>query len=397
MKRKNKSIWIILIIAGLMITTISIFRNKEYDNSIIINGIETFEPKPSNKEDHFLLFYPADPRVSQESTIVKEVDKSGEIVQEYAIKDKDFGRMKIQQKPNYLNQLYVSFFGDATIDNYFFTYDIAKRKFNKVNLNYFKYTVGVDHILHYGKDILFQTIVSHKTGDQNLDLKTNEFNMSISNYSSEESFETEYGHTPKWTPLLGFNNKVFYGTNGKVKEKETAEYPGIGIIDLENQSVHYESPETDDIDLQPVYSNKNHAYIISDTGKMYAYNSKLKYEVFEPFKNLEEQDFYYDQEFHPLMIDEITALYNVYSYENGSTLGLLTFEPVPTFQPLKKSYVNAKNKYKFIYQDPEKKEVYVLCKNEENYKILVLDNKTLDLKVEFPVEYGHLLDFIVRI
>lgn len=234
MKRKYTFLWMALLITGLIISAFSIFRNTEYENRTIINGIENFEPKPSKKRGNFLLFYPADPRVSQESTIVKEVTKKGEIVREYAIKDSDFGRMLIQQKPNDLNKLYISFFGDATIDNYFFTYDIAKRKFNKVNLEYFRYPVGVAHIQHYGEDTLFQTIVSHKTGDQNIDQKTKEFKMSISNYSIKKSIETEYGFVPKWTPLLGFNNKLFYGTSGEVKEKETMEYPGIGIIDLEN-------------------------------------------------------------------------------------------------------------------------------------------------------------------
>ncbi|MEE6451124.1 hypothetical protein RAH41_11185 [Gottfriedia acidiceleris] len=397
MKRKYTFLWIAVLIAILSISAISIFRNSEYENRTIINGIENFKPNDSDKNDHFLLFYPADPRVSQESTIVKEVTKKGKIVREYAIKDSDFGRMLVQQKPNNLNKLFISFFGDASIDNYFFTYDIAKRKFDKVNLEYFKYPVGVDHIQHYGEDILFQTIVSHKTGDQNIDQKTKEFKMSISNYSTKKSMETEYGFVPKWTPLLSFKNKIFYGTSGEVNEKDIKVYPGIGIIDLENQLIHYESPESNDVDLFPLYSSKEHAYIVSDTGKLYAYNSELKYEVFEPFKKLKKKDSYYDQEFPPLMIDEKTALYNLNSYEFGNTLGVLTFEPVPTFKPLKKSYVNAKNNYKFIYQDIENEEIYVLSSNEDSYKILVLDNKTFALKVEFPVEYGHLLDFIVRI
>ncbi|MFF3023882.1 hypothetical protein ACFVRR_14700 [Gottfriedia sp. NPDC057948] len=397
MKRKYTFLWMALLIAGIIISALSIFRNTEYENRTIINGIENFKPNYSDKKENFLLFYPADPRVSQESTIVKEVTKKGKIIREYAIKDSDFGRMLIHQKPNNLNKLFISFFGDATIDNYFFTYDIVKRKFDKINLEYFKYPVGVDHIQHYGEDTLFQTIVSHKTGDQNIDPKTKEFKMSISNYSTKKSIETEYGFVPKWTPLLGFKNKIFYGTSGEVNEKETVEYPGIGIIDLENQIIHYESPESNEVDLFPICSSKDRAYIVSDTGKLYAYNNELKYKVFEPFNKLQKQDFYYYQEFRPLVINEKTALYNLYSYEYGNTLGLLTFEPVPNFKPLKKSYVNNKNHYKFIYQDIDKEEIYVLSNNEESYKVLILDNKTLDLKVEFPVEYGHLLDFIVRI
>lgn len=385
-------ILIIVFVFSLFLT----FSDTEYEDRILVDGIENFKPKSSDKEDNFLLFYPADPRVSQESTIVKEVTRTGGIVREYAIKDRDFGRMLIQQKPNDFNHLYVSFFGDATIDNYFFTYNIERKKFNKVDFNYFKYPVGVDHILHYGDDVLFQTIVSYKTGNQNTN-KNNDFNMSISNYISEKSFETEYGYSPKWTPLLGFNKKIFYGTSGEVKEKDKTEYPGIGIIDLDHQLVHYESPESNDIDLYPLYSNRNRAYIVSDSGKLYAYNKELKYEVFEPFNNFEKQDVYYSFQYRPLMIDDNTALYNVFSDKKGNTVGLLTFEPVPSFQPLKKNYLKAKNNYKFIYHDHVKEEIYVLCDDGENYTMLVLDKKTLNLKVEFPVDYGHLLDFIVRI
>lgn len=131
MKRKYKLFLLVLFTIALIFLARSIFQNKEYESRIVINGIENFEPISSDKKDNFLLFYPADPRVSQESTIVKEVTNTGEIVREYAIKDKDIGRMAIHQKPNNLNKLFVSFFGDATIDNYFFTYNIEKKSLKK--------------------------------------------------------------------------------------------------------------------------------------------------------------------------------------------------------------------------------------------------------------------------
>ena len=196
---------ILIIVLGVyfIFKTVSLDTNEK----IIVHGIENFEPVSSDGEN-YLLYYPADSRISQKNTIVKEVTTTGDIVREYEIKDSDFRRMSVHQKPNNPNQLYISLFGEPTIDNYFYTYDITKKKFEKVTLDYFDYEVGVDHIMHYGDDTIFQTLVSHKTGDQNIQADTNEFNVSISNYSTKKSFETEYGHAPKWSPLLKFNNKI---------------------------------------------------------------------------------------------------------------------------------------------------------------------------------------------
>ncbi|CAM4106796.1 hypothetical protein [Lederbergia lenta] len=104
------------------------------------------------------MFYPTDWRVSQEYTLVKEVTKTGKEVKKYKIIDDEFTRMIPNQKPNNMNQLYLSFFGDAEIDNYYFTYDIQNNSFKKVELNYFDYKVGIDHLAHYGNDIIFRLI-----------------------------------------------------------------------------------------------------------------------------------------------------------------------------------------------------------------------------------------------
>lgn len=373
-----------------------ILKNDNESPKNIVNGIENFNPKPSASGKNYLLYYPADSRTSQENTIIKEVSESGEILREYEIRDNDFGRMSIHQKPSNINQLFVSFFGEATIDNYYFTYDIAEKRFKKVILDYFDYEVGIDHIKHYGEDILFQTLVSHKTGEQNINVKTNEFNMSISNYSLETSFETEYGNAPKWTPLLGFSNKIIYGTSGQVNEEGEYENSGIGIIDLGNQKVQYELPDKKANDLYPIFSNDEQAYVLSDTGKLFAYDKNMQYQVFEPFKDLPKQDYYYNQEANPLAIDKNTLLYSVFNNEKGYTVGLLTLGPEPTFQPLEKDYIKADSNYRFIYQDNERGEIYLLKMNEEESRVIVIDNKNFDKKVDFPVEYGHLLDFIVK-
>lgn len=395
MKTKYKLITTMGLILVFLVVYLIIKDDNESQKNLV-NGIGNFNPKPSASGRNYLLYYPADSRTSQENTIIKEVSESGEILRDYEIKDNDFGRMSIHQNPSNINQLFVSFFGEATIDNYYFTYDIAEKRFKKVILDYFDYEVGIDHIKHYGEDILFQTLVSHKTGEQNLNVKTNEFNTSISNYSLETSFETEYGNAPKWTPLLGFSNKIIYGTSGQVNEEGEYENSGIGIIDLGNQKVQYELPDKKAIDLYPIFSNDEKAYVLSDTGKLFAYDKNMQYQVFEPFKDLPKQDYYYNQEANPLAIDKNTLLYSVFNNEKGYTVGLLTVGPEPSFQPLEKDYIKADSNYRFIYQDIEMGEIYLLKMNEEESRVIVIDNKSFDKKVDFPVEFGHLLDFIVK-
>lgn len=373
---------------------VTFFFNSKDTNRILINGIENFEPASSDGKS-YLLFYPADNRVSQENTIVKEVTIDGEVIREYEIEDKNFRRMSAHQKPNKINELYISLFGEATIDNYYYTYDILKKQFKRVTLNYFDYEVGVDHIMHYGEDILFQTLVSHKTGEQNMDTKTNEFNVSVSNFSLQKSFETEYGHAPKWSPLLEFNNKIIYGTSGRVNEKGEYENSGIGIFDLKEQNVEYMNINKN-VDMYPLYSTDDHAFILGDSGKVISYDKNFQYKIYEPFQGMSKNDIFFIEESSQLLIDTNRALYNVYSQERGTVVGLLTYEPELKFEPLKKDYLVQDSNYRFLYQDEKNGEIYIISSNEKEEKLLIVDNTSFDLKGEIPVENSHLLDFIVK-
>ncbi|MDE3841106.1 hypothetical protein C0966_17755 (plasmid) [Bacillus methanolicus] len=383
---------ILIIVLGVyfIFKTVSLDTNEK----IIVHGIENFEPVSSDGEN-YLLYYPADSRISQKNTIVKEVTTTGDIVREYEIKDSDFRRMSVHQKPNNPNQLYISLFGEPTIDNYFYTYDITKKKFEKVTLDYFDYEVGVDHIMHYGDDTIFQTLVSHKTGDQNIQADTNEFNVSISNYSTKKSFETEYGHAPKWSPLLKFNNKILYGTSGQVNENNEYENSGLGVIDLQNQNVEYKLP-AEATDLTPIYSTEENAFILGDFGKIFVYDKNFQYNIHEPFTEMSEQDIFYMEESPPLLLNMNKALFSLYSQTKGSILGIMTFEEKPKFQPLKRDYIESNSNYRILYKDNDKKEIYILRVNEQSESVLVIDNQEFNLLYEIPVENSHLLDFIVK-
>ncbi|MEH7123125.1 hypothetical protein V7149_06125 [Bacillus sp. JJ1503] len=398
MKRKLLFVAIITILIGFMITIYTWNKSSDNSNRIVVKGIENFSPKIEGpEEDRYLLFYPADPRTSQSFTLVKEVSITGEVLKEYEIRDNQFFRMEIHQKPNEINQLYVSFFGAAAIDNWFYTYDIDQRKFKKVNLTYFNYDVGVDHIKHFGQDVLFQTNVSHRTGDQNTN-EDNQFNMSISNFSREKSYETEYGYPPNWSPLLQLGEKIIYAGNGQVNDEGIADQAFIGIIDSQNESVEYTNFNKQSTEFYPLYAKENQAYIIGNYGKLFIINKDGDYKTYEPFKELPPQSFYYKIEGGgTLLLNEEAALHSVYNESSGTTLGLLSFKEKPTFTVLDKDYIKKENSYRLLYQDINKQEIYLLeTDGEKHGNLLVLDNHSFDLVHKIPVDYEYLLDFVIK-
>lgn len=390
---KNKKILIACFII-LVIATILPFMKEQKYQSTVINGIENLNLESS--DNNYLLFYPADIRVSQGNTIVKEVNEQGEVIQQYEIEDENFRRAAIHQKPSDKNELFISFFGEARIDNFFYKYNIPNRKFTKVDLDYFQHTVGIDHIMHYGQDVLFATILSHKTGDQNLNMDTDSYNISISNFSSKKSFETEYNYVPTWSALLGFKGKVIYGATGILNDEGTYDSGHIGFINLENQEVYYESPIKGAYEYFPLYTNDDYAYVISEVGKLIVYDQDFQREIYEPFKDIPVLDYYYDHNAEPLLLDENKALYSLYSEDNGSIIGIFTFTPEPTFVPLEKDYIDSDSTYRFLYQDVSIGEIYIIQTKGEKYNLLVIDSETLDKKLSIPVDYGYLLDFVVK-
>ncbi|WP_243388306.1 hypothetical protein [Bacillus kexueae] len=398
-----KRSWILLfsITLGTLIVAINMIHNVSNSTNnkdrIVVNGIENFNLTNSSSEDRYLLFYPADIRTSQEYTLVKEVSTEGKVLKEYEIRDATFRRMNVFQKPNEINKLYISFFGEAVIDNWYYTYDIIKHRFKKVDLSYFSHDVGVDHIWHFGTDVLFQTIVSHKTGDQNINDK-GQFNMSISNQSTKISYETEYGYPPNWTPLLKLDKKIIYSGNGQVNDHGVPENAFIGIIDTDINSVEYINFNKQSNEFYPAYTTDRQAYIIGDNGKVYVLKKDLQYRTYEPFKDLPPQDYYYFIDGGgTLLLNDHDALHFVYNEITGPTLGILSFKEEPTFSVLDKTYIKEDHLYRILYQDTTNGEIYII---ESDYdgsgNLLAIDNKSFELIHTIPVEYNHLLDFVIK-
>lgn len=399
----NKKVLLLIILAvAIMVLPIAYWTNSQIKGEFIsVDGIENFSPNVNNSAGDYLLFYPTDWRVSQEYTLVKEVTKTGKEVKKYKIIDDEFTRMIPNQKPNNMNQLYLSFFGDAEIDNYYFTYDIQNNSFKKVELNYFDYKVGIDHLAHYGNDIIFQTNTSHKTGDQNYDEKSGGFNVSVSNATTQKSFETEYNRSPAFTPILHFREKIIYGTNATLGDNDNYEEHGIAIADIDKGSVRYETFGTKNVELIPVFSTNEHAYIIGDNGNMYVYDQDLQYKTYKPFKNLPKQQYYDIQGNGQLALDEQRILYCLRGIgeEDKYSLGVLNLKDEPVFEIFNEDFANTESWYEPLYQNVEEKEIYIKerSNNKKNNNIIVMDSESLNVKVKFPASYNHLLDLVVKI
>ncbi|WP_172371942.1 hypothetical protein [Sporosarcina jiandibaonis] len=397
MNRKLGFFVLSIVVITTVIVLLQVFKKHgEASARSVINGIESFTVEKVGTDDHYYLFYPSDHRVSQGFTLVKEVSNTGEVIKEFELKDDDFRRAAIHQKPNDTNRLFISLFGEAVVEDWYYTYDLNEQKFQKVPLNYFKHNVGVNHIMHYGPDVIFNTIASHKTGDQDYNSHTGDFKMSISNYTQKKSYETEWGHAPDWSPILQFNGNFIYAGSGQVNDAGIAENTFVAIADPDLESAKYINFDRKAVEFAPIFTTEENAYILADTGELFVMNKDLSYETYEPYKGLPKQDLYYSAgQF--LMLNEELALQGIHA--NGKTiLGLLSLSEEPKFDILEKDYLNPTNSYKILYQDYNNKRIYIIegDSDDKDGNLLVIDNTNFDLIHKIPIEYHYLLDMVIK-
>jgi hypothetical protein len=386
-----------IVVIAAVIVLFQVFKSHgEASTRSTINGIENFTVEKVGAADHYYLFYPSDHRVAQGYTLVKEVSETGEVIKEFELKDKDFRRAAIHQKPTDTNRLYISLFGEAVVEDFYYTYDLSEQKFQQVPLTYFQHNVGVNHIMHYGTDVIFNTIASHKTGDQDYNSQTGDFKMSISNFTEEKSYETEYGRAPDWSPILQFNNNFIYAGSGQVNDAGIPENTFVAIADPNLETAKYMNFDRKAAQFAPIFSTEENAYILSDTGELFVMDKDLSYETYEPYKDLPKQDVYYSAgQF--LMLNEEVALQGVH-HDGKTMLGLLTLSEEPKFDLLEKDYLNPTNSYKILYQDFNNNSIYIIEGEGDDKKgnLLVIDNTNFDLIHKIPIEYHYLLDMVIK-
>jgi len=397
MNRKLGFSLLSIVVIVTVIVFLQVFKKQsEASTRTVMNGIENFAIEPTGADDHYYLFYPADQRISQGFTLVKVVSATGDVIKEFEIKDEEFRRAAIHQKPNQPNQLFISLFGEAVVEDWYYTYDLVEKKFRKVPLNYFQHNVGVNHIMHYGPDVLFNTIASHKTGDQDYNNQTGDFKMSISNYTKKKSYETEWGYAPDWSPILQFNDKFIYAGSGQVNDDGIPENTFVAIADPKLETAKYMNFDRKAAEFSPIYTTKENAYILANTGELFVMNKDLSYETYKPYKDLPKQDVYYTAGQFLMLSDEL-ALHGV-QQDQKTVLGLLTLSEEPQFNRLEKDYLDPAKTYRILYQDNPNKRIYIIegGSNDEDGNLLVIDNTKFDLIHKIPIDYHYLLDMIIK-
>ena len=396
-----KKILLIITITAMIIAVIVIYnqKNSNYKTDEVIYGIENFNEIKKKKTDSYLLIYPADNRVSQNNTIVKEVSKKGEIIYQYEIVDDFFRRSFLHQKPNNNNILYMSSYGEAKIENWYYTYDITNKNFKRVSIPYFEFDTGVNHIQHYGEDIVFETIVSHLTGDQNYN-ENKGFKVSISNFSKQKSFETDYGYSPNWSRLIEQNNKIFYSTNAPFDNQSVLSY--IAVLNEYTSNINYVNFHNDNEILEVAYLSNNQIYIIGGLGNLYVLNEDLSYDeyrIFDDCFDIINTGFTYFNSRSALMLNENTAIHEIYNIDlNEYILGTITFSETPSFTPLNFDYINRNYQHRVLYNDNINNIIYIIESNNydvDDAYLIVLNNQTLELIDKIPVDYSNLIDMVV--
>ncbi len=239
-KWKHLMFGIVILISIAIICACNRVEDSEISSIEVINlkGIKSLENIVIDDEN-MLLVYPADARVSQEYTIVREVTKQGVEVSEYRIKDENFKRVKLHQKPSNRKTVYMTTFGEPILEDRYYTFNTSSHNITKHDLDYFDQKVGISHINHFGDNVLFQTIASHVTGDQAFNSETGEFKVSISDFSTQKGYETEYGYLPSGDSILGTNRYIYYSTTSKVNEDGEWGESYIAVIDKHNDETQY--------------------------------------------------------------------------------------------------------------------------------------------------------------
>ncbi|WP_317368845.1 hypothetical protein, partial [uncultured Tyzzerella sp.] len=381
----NKYIKLSLIVVSIFLIVVFIFfsiicgyyifynKNQKF---IEIDGIENFNPndlidKSSGK--NYFLYYPSDIRVSQKYTLIKQVDSNGDIINKYKVYDDKFRRVKANQKILDKDNLYLSLFGEAVLENWFYTFNLSNNTFNRVDLDYFNYDVGVNSIDHQGNDILFSTIATHTTGDQQYNEEKNSFKVSISNFTTKKSYETSYDYIPYGSSgLITFDNKIVYSA---MCSNESNKY-GIVFIDDNEKLTFFSFDEIENESLSLIYADDTNLYLLSSTSKLIILNKNLEYEIYNISKNYE--GYKYSSK---LVLDENNILIslrniNIGSSKNDSTiLGVLTLKPDIEFNIIDSYKPKNGSLYKLNYIDKNSNIFIIESNRNDNGNVIILDYK----------------------
>lgn len=148
--------------------------------------------------------------------------------------------------------------------------------------------------------------------------------------------------------------------------------------------------------LDPIYCSCEFAFVMDNLGRILVYDRDFQYKSYDTFNKTGKKDLVFRQENQPLLLNENKALYILYSDTVAPSIGTLEFKEEPEFRAVEVDYMESNNQYKILYQDAQEKEIYIVKSNDKKASLLIIDNENYKLLYEIPIEYAHLLDFVIK-
>lgn len=355
----------------------------------------------NNTKNDITLLYPnqATGGVDEDepsTTYVVKVNQKGKVINEKKINDPEFSGITLAQKPNMPNLLYASKYG-GTYPDFFYTFDLKKKRFIKKKVSYFKHDVMLESISHYGTQTWFQTLTSYKTGTQKPSKGTG-FSRTFSNYNTKKSYETPGRFEPVNAPILSLKKYIVYASAGS--DDEEYEKSAMVFLNKSTGEAKVYRKKVEPYAYATLYGNETEAYFASTDGWMIRINEDGN-KVEKHFSVL--NDAHYSATEPMRMINKTQGVQVITKpSRDGETadrhvLVKWSFDKKFGMKKLKPDFWKDDKWYKYLYFNPLTKKSYFVEFNPEKSDKGKLIITSSDFKVirSIPVEAPIGLDFAI--
>lgn len=390
-----------LIGVGLLSYKIVIAEMDKQSNKEISKGKNTSIANVNfnNNRNGITLLYPHQVGGNESespTTYVVQVNRSGKVVNTKKIVDPDFSGITLAQKPNTPSKLYASNYGGAYPD-FFYMFDLKKKRFVKKEISYFKHDVMLESISHYGSQTWFQTLTSFKTGTQKPS-KGKGFSRTFSNFDTQKNYETPGRFEPVSAPILSLKNHIVYASAGS-DDKEYEKSAMVFLNKTTGKTKVYRK-KVEPYAYTTLYGKEKDAYFASTDGWMIRINEDGKM-VEKHFSSLEDTNYSSTEPMR--MINSTQGVQVVVkSAHEGETadrhvLVKWSFNKNFGMKQLKPDFWKDDKWYKYLYFNPlTKKSYFVEFDPEHSDKgKLIITSSNFKVIHSIPVEAPIGLDFAI--
>ena len=203
----NKKIKGFLIIAFLFLFCSCANNRIEALNGVIIN--------PTNNADLQTYISMDWDTNSMSSKVFIDAKSNGKTLERNTLSKQDFYPSIIVQAGEKI--LYQPI--GTVFLNYFYWYDIDEKKITKETIDYWNVDAGILNLSHYSENILFETVTSHLTGEQETETSTAIVN-SLCYHNKKKCVELDENSFSLNLPIIQKENNEIVVFRGVMGEKE---------------------------------------------------------------------------------------------------------------------------------------------------------------------------------